>query len=132
MRRRARSSNSGHTARNFALSSGRLRTPGQHSTNQRKMVPLFLYAALTDEEVIDRFSTCLQRFTANTVAAKCIRVRSDDASSFRGYWHHRLLSSLVCLSSIRLPSIVTIDGPDISRSKATPYKNRPLRCEEGR
>lgn len=33
MRRRARSSNNGHTARNFALSSARLFTPEQHSTN---------------------------------------------------------------------------------------------------
>jgi len=46
MRRRARSSINGHTARNFAVSLARLSTPGQDSTNHRKMVPSFLYGAL--------------------------------------------------------------------------------------
>src|SRR3989442_15772294 len=46
MRRRARSSNNGHTTRNFAVSLARLSTPGQHSTNHREMVPSFLYGAL--------------------------------------------------------------------------------------
>src|SRR5712691_5085622 len=54
MRRRARSSNNGHTARNFAVSLARLSTPGQHSTNQREMVPSFLYGCLTERMVLQQ------------------------------------------------------------------------------
>jgi hypothetical protein len=42
---RVRSFNSGHTDRDFAVTSASLTTHRQHSTNHEKLVPLFLNGA---------------------------------------------------------------------------------------